>query len=154
MQLLLEFLQFIMLSIVSFLALLCTMLIYSLMITDVERKTYEYGMLRALGFNKGNIVVSILMQASTFQFPGLLLGIIGAMVMNAGARYFLFSFLQIYDTYSLTSTSLLLGFVMGILVPYFSTLLPVQHALGKNLRSSLDKFRRGTSELFVSIQRV
>lgn len=32
------------------LVMLAVLLIYSLMISDVEEKTYEFGMLRALGF--------------------------------------------------------------------------------------------------------
>ena len=46
-------------TIIIFLAILCTQLIYSLMISDVENKTYEFGMLRALGFNTKNIVITI-----------------------------------------------------------------------------------------------
>lgn len=34
------------------LLMLSVLLIYSLMIGDVEEKTYEFGMLRALGFKK------------------------------------------------------------------------------------------------------
>lgn len=41
-----------MVTIIIFLAILSTMLIYSLMLQDVSSKTYEYGMLRALGFKK------------------------------------------------------------------------------------------------------
>ena len=41
-----------MVTIIIFLAILSTMLIYSLMLQDVNSKTYEYGMLRALGFKK------------------------------------------------------------------------------------------------------
>ena len=33
------------------------MLIYSLMLSDVEQRTYEFGMLRALGFNTKNIIL-------------------------------------------------------------------------------------------------
>jgi hypothetical protein len=46
-------------TIIIFLALLCTQLIYSLMLSDVEEKTFEFGMLRALGFNTKNIMITI-----------------------------------------------------------------------------------------------
>jgi len=39
------------------LLLLSILLIYSLMIGDVEEKTYEFGMLRALGFGKVMLVI-------------------------------------------------------------------------------------------------
>ncbi len=44
------FLNNTMLTVVVFLIILCIQLIYSLMLSDVEEKTYEFGMLRALGF--------------------------------------------------------------------------------------------------------
>lgn len=44
------FLSNTMLSIVFFLGILCIQLVYSLMLADVDEKTYTYGMLRALGF--------------------------------------------------------------------------------------------------------
>jgi len=42
------------------------LLIYSLMIGDVEEKTYEFGMLRALGFNKTWLVVLLFLEALVF----------------------------------------------------------------------------------------
>lgn len=48
-----------MMAIVAFLAILCIQLIYSLMLSDVEEKTYEFGMLRALGFNTKNLGITI-----------------------------------------------------------------------------------------------
>lgn len=47
-------------TIIAFLAILCVQLIYSLMLSDVEEKTFEFGMLRALGFNKGNVIATVL----------------------------------------------------------------------------------------------
>lgn len=38
------------------LVMLAILLIYSLMISDIEEKTYEFGMLRALGFEKRSLV--------------------------------------------------------------------------------------------------
>ena len=59
-----EFIQIFMNSIlgtiVCFLAILSVQLIYSLMLSDVEEKTYEFGMLRALGFSTTNVVHLIL----------------------------------------------------------------------------------------------
>ena len=45
-----------MVTVIIFLAILSTMLIYSLMLGDVHSKTYEFGMLRALGFRLVDLV--------------------------------------------------------------------------------------------------
>ena len=46
-------------AITAFLGVLSAMLIYSLMLSDVEERTYEFGMLRALGFNTKNIMMTV-----------------------------------------------------------------------------------------------
>jgi len=47
-------------TIVAFLVILSAQLIYSLLLSDVEGKTFEFGMLRALGFSTKNIMVVII----------------------------------------------------------------------------------------------
>ena len=55
------FLNTILGTIIAFLGFLSVQLIYSLMLSDVDEKTYEFGMLRALGFNTKNYKKSILL---------------------------------------------------------------------------------------------
>lgn len=78
-------------TIVCFLAILSILLIYSLMLSDVEEKTYEIGMLRALGFNTQDVVHLIMSQALFFAVPGLLLGLAAANMLNSSTRYVLYS---------------------------------------------------------------
>jgi len=54
------FMNTIMGTIVAFLGILGAQLIYSLMLSDVEDKTFQFGMLRALGFSTKNLVTTIL----------------------------------------------------------------------------------------------
>jgi ABC-type antimicrobial peptide transport system permease subunit len=61
------------------------------MLSDVEEKTYEFGMLRALGFNTKNIMITIIMQAFTFSIPGLLSGLLTAFAFNYSVRYILYT---------------------------------------------------------------
>lgn len=140
-----------MMAIVAFLAILCTQLIYSLMLSDVEEKTYEFGMLRALGFNTKNVGVTILMQAVSFAVPGLLFGFISAAVLNVIVRYVLYSITTNYDTYSLSYGSVWIGVILGTFIPLMSNIIPIQKALGKNLRSSLDLYHRKAGELTIAI---
>jgi ABC-type antimicrobial peptide transport system permease subunit len=140
-----------MMAIVAFLAILCTQLIYSLMLSDVEEKTYEFGMLRALGFNTKNVGVTIVMQAVSFALPGLILGFISATVLNIIVRYVLYSITTNYDTYELSYGSVWIGVILGTFIPLMSNIIPIQKALGKNLRSSLDLYHRKAGELTIAI---
>jgi hypothetical protein len=46
------FLKNAMISVVFFLGILSIQLVYSLMLSDIEEKTYTYGMIRAMGLKK------------------------------------------------------------------------------------------------------
>lgn len=63
-------------TIVFFMVLLSVMLIYSLMIADVDEKTYEMGMLRALGLRTVSLFQLIMIQSLIFSLPGVVIGII------------------------------------------------------------------------------
>ena len=78
-----SFLDTLVVSAVFLLLMLSVLLIYSLMLGDVEEKTYEFGMLRALGFGKAWLIVLLIIQALVFAIPGLILGMITAYLLNS-----------------------------------------------------------------------
>ena len=141
----------IMSTIVIFLGILSAQLIYSLMLSDVEEKTFEFGMLRALGFNTKNIVMTISIQAFTFSIPGLICGLVMSAILNLIIRQIFFTLTNNYGSYWLTFGAIMVGCVIGIVMPLFSNLIPIQKALSKNLRASLDLYHRSANELTVSI---
>jgi len=122
------------------------------MLSDVDEKTYEFGMLRALGFNTKNIMTVIITQAFTFSIPGLVTGLIVAYGLNYALRAVLYSIAHNESTYGLSSASILIGVSLGILLPLVSNIIPIQRALGKTLRTSLDLYHRSAGQLLVSIK--
>jgi ABC-type antimicrobial peptide transport system permease subunit len=62
------------------------------MISDIDEKTYSYGMLRALGFKNKNLVALITMQAFSFSIPGLLGGLLVAYFLNLVVKYVVFNY--------------------------------------------------------------
>ena len=95
------------------------------MLSDVEEKTYEFGMLRALGFNTSNLMVTIILQAFTFAIPGLVSGIIVAAVMNLGMRHVLYNLTNNTSSYELSTPSVLIGFSIGFFLPLISNIIPI-----------------------------
>ena len=49
-------------------------MIYSLLISDVEERTYEFAMLRTLGFQKSSLIILLTVQALFFALPATLIG--------------------------------------------------------------------------------
>lgn len=122
------------------------------MLSDVEEKTFEFGMLRALGFNTKNIVVAITCQAFIFALPGLVTGIMMSAILNVIFRDILFTLTNNYSSYHLSVDSVWLGCLIGILMPLVANVIPIRNALAKNLRASLDLYHRQASEMIVTIQ--
>jgi len=143
-----------MVTIVLFLIILSTILIYSLMVSDVEEKTYTFGMLRALGFKNTNLKMLITIQSFTFSIPGLLIGLIVAALLNVVVAYGIYIFSQNASTYKLSLSAVILGIVLGLVLPLVSNILPIQQAMSLNLRDTLDLYHRTINELTVKIKRL
>jgi ABC-type antimicrobial peptide transport system permease subunit len=75
------------------------MLIYSLMIADVDEKTYEMGMLRALGLRTVSLFQLILIQSMIFSVPGIVLGIACSLVIFLFVRYYIYIMTFTYMSY-------------------------------------------------------
>ncbi|CAK88800.1 unnamed protein product (macronuclear) [Paramecium tetraurelia] len=133
------------------LLMLSVLLIYSLMIGDIEEKTYEFGMLRALGFKKSWLIVLLMLQALTFAIPGLFLGLVSCYLMNCLISMYVFDMSLLLTTYSIPSSALAFQISLGITMPIISNILPIKKALSKALRDSLDLFHRVVNDILVTV---
>ena len=129
-----DFINAIFLSVIIFLAILASMLVYSLMLSDVDGKTYEYGMLRALGFKKPYLVTMISISSFSFSIPGMLGGVACAFILNVMLRQMIFIYADNYMGYDLTVSAIVIGVLFGLLMPFLSNYIPIKAALGQNLR--------------------
>ena len=66
------------------------MLVVTLMLADVDGKTYEYGMLRSFGFMQRHLSLLISLNSTVFSIPGLSLGLLLAAVINVALREVIF----------------------------------------------------------------
>ena len=86
------FVQSIFANIVFILSLLSIMLIYSLMVADVDSKTYEMGMLRALGLKWMSICYINSFQSFLFSLPGILFGLLISGFLNVIVVYVIYTY--------------------------------------------------------------
>ena len=66
------------------------MLVVTLMLADVDGKTYEYGMLRVFGFMQRHLALLISLNSTVFSVPGLCLGLLLAALINVALREVIF----------------------------------------------------------------
>ena len=53
---------------------LAVLLIYSLLMIQVESKTFEFGVMRMVGLSKSGIISMIMLQSFMFVIPSVILG--------------------------------------------------------------------------------
>ncbi|KRX08929.1 hypothetical protein PPERSA_09033 [Pseudocohnilembus persalinus] len=145
------FLDQMILIVVFLLLMLSILLIYSLMLSDIEEKTYEFGMLRALGMKQQSLVYLILIQSLFFAIPGLSLGLLMAYMLNSIVGYLIFDSGQEISSYQLHYTAIIMALLLGFFIPIISNYFPIKRALGKTLRNSLDLYHRSINEMTVHV---
>ena len=143
------FLNSLLLTVIIFLGVLATQLLYSLMLSDVDGKTYTFGMLRSLGMKKNRLIGLITLQSVFFSVPGLIGGLLCAFVLNIACRYAMFTISFNATTYELSTACFVLAILFGVIIPMLSNIIPTKKALGKNLRNSLDLNHRAQDGISV-----
>jgi len=125
--------------IVLLFVILSILLIYSLLLISVESKTFEYGVMRMVGLSKMGIINMIMVQSVMFVLPSLFFGFVITFPTLWWLYEMLFTADMGVDTKPLPS-SFAVGqaLLVGIIIPIFSSIVPIQSALSKNLNESLD----------------
>lgn len=150
-QIIKTFLDVIFMIVLTFLVILSILLIYSLMLGDVEEKTYEFGMLRALGLRHKTLTIYLLMQAASFAVPGLLMGLFVSYLFNTCTAYFIGIYSGLPVDTDLHPYAVMTGILLGTLMPMISMYFPVKRAMSQTLKDSLDLYHRVISNLTVTI---
>ena len=125
-----------------------------MMITDVEERTYEFAMLRTLGYKKSSLIVLLVLQALFFSVPATALGFVINYLFTSLAQLLLYWYAGIRLQVQLNQSTIILGLFTGILVPLISNIYPIKQALNSTLRDALDRSRKGVDDLEVQVLRL
>ena len=141
-------------TVIFFLFLVDAIVIYSMMITDVEERTYEFAMLRTLGFQKSSLMILLVLQALFFSIPATAIGFMINYLFTVLAQILLHQYLGISLQVSMAKSTIILGLFTGICIPLVSNIYPIKQALNSTLRDALDRSRKGVDDTEVQIIRL
>ena len=127
--------------------------IYSMMLMDVEERTYEFAMLRTLGFQNNSLVVLLLVQTIFFSLPATVIGFMLLQLFTALAQIVLFTHVNISLQVPVHLSTVVLGILTGIGIPLFSNIHPIKSALSSKLRDALDRSRQNVDDIQVQLLR-
>ena len=133
---------------------LVLIVIYSLLLNDVEERTYTYGMLRALGMKKVTLIQIMLLKSITFSIPGTFVAMVFVQMANIPLIGLVEDFAHLSLSHSLPSVCFLNGMMIGFVVPLISIYVPTSRALSKTLRDSLDIYHHVESDVKVTMVRL
>eukprot|EP00708_Paratrimastix_pyriformis_P001987 GAFH01000724.1.p1 GENE.GAFH01000724.1~~GAFH01000724.1.p1 ORF type:complete len:1155 (+),score=530.18 GAFH01000724.1:461-3466(+) len=132
------------------LIILGSLLIFSLMLGNVEEKTYEYGMLRALGMNNKTLVHLLLTLSSWFSLPALGTGLLLVFIVMIPAIAAVGWVVLLRIPLFFDGNGAILCVLVGILMPLISNIFPIRRALSNTLRDSLDLYHQTFAETRVT----
>lgn len=142
--------------IVFIICVLGSLLIYSLLLSDVEEQTFKLGLLRSLGLKKSTISRLLFLKSGLFSIIGLPLAWLVAFGIFVPIR----SLISSYTDFSteavggVPSTAFILTACLGIIVPLLANIIPIRKALASNLRNALDIYHSSSSEMSVHMIRL
>ena len=128
------------------------LLIYSLLLISVETKTFEIGVMRLVGLTKGGFIGMILTQAAMYVFPAVILGFL----VSLPTIYILYSTLFESSLGYMPSIlpsggAVLRALFVGLLIPIFSSIVPIRRVLSTNLTDALNTQRGKNKGILVEL---
>ncbi|ELP85040.1 hypothetical protein EIN_079820 [Entamoeba invadens IP1] len=135
-------------------AFMSGLLIYSLLISDVEEKTYEFGMLRALGLLKALLIEILVTESALFSSIGIVTGLVLGYLFSLIVNYLISYLSAVPMTFIPVWQSIVLPFLLGLILPVVSNIVPIRRVLSKTLRNSLDLYHSAANEVNVTIKRI
>ena len=148
------FLDEIFFAVIGVLVILAVMLIYALLLSDVEERTFEYGMLRTLGMRQVVLVPLLVMQSLLFSVPGILAGFLVCFILYVPIDVFLSLFAKIPVDVYLQPAAIILGVLLGVFMPILGVIIPIRRALSQTLRDSLDVYHNTVNDSIIKVQRL
>jgi ABC-type antimicrobial peptide transport system permease subunit len=136
------------------LAFLGCMVVYALLLGNVESKTYEYGMLRALGMWHQTLSRLLSLNAMSFAIPALFFALVFSSLVNIAITNIFRAQVQLPISPILPGISWLLAIGLGVVMPIVANIVPVRKALSSRLRDALDLYRSSVGEVTVTLQRL
>lgn len=144
------FLGIIFQTVVFVLALLGGVVIFSLMLGDAEAKTYEYGMLRALGLEQRDLRKVMAVQTVAFAVPGIVGALVIGAVLYIGVALGVGAFAETTISLAVPGDAVAYGVAFGIIMPTIANVLPVRRALSKSLRDALNVYHQSFGAVTVT----
>ncbi|KAL6076916.1 FtsX domain-containing protein [Balamuthia mandrillaris] len=147
------FLGLILNVVIAILLFLSALLIYSLLMVNVETRTFEMGVMRMIGTTRSGVIQLLLCQAFSYAAPSWVLGLVVAQCLMFVVKVAFEAAAGATVDVQLTWPAILLATALGILVPAIAAIFPIRHALSKNLHDSLDIKRNKVQAVSVSLER-
>jgi ABC-type lipoprotein release transport system permease subunit len=127
------------------------MLVYSLLLMSVETKTFDFAVMRLIGLTSKGFIALIITQAFFFVIPSVILAFGLAVPAIKEISNFIFSAeMAANHTYFPSAVACVRALVIGILIPLFSSIVPIRRALSKNLTDALNIQRAQNSGILIT----
>ena len=134
--------------------LLCAVLIYSLLNTDIQEKSFEFGTLRSLGLDRRGILSLMIVRATIILIPGLIIGNLVSYVMYTMVCFIVHEALHLAGSYSPPFSVFILSVIWSIFLVVLASAAPIMRVLSRSLAQSLNFMQRSINEIVVVIKRL
>ncbi|PRP86887.1 hypothetical protein PROFUN_03635 [Planoprotostelium fungivorum] len=139
--------------IITVLLFICIILIYSLLSTTLEARSFETAVHRMFGMDASKIIMLLLLQGLCYSLPSLPVGIIFAQIVAFASIRSFGSYIGVQLSPTLTGSSVLWSAIITFTIPLIASAIPIRKVLTESLITSLAPTSSKTKAVEISIER-
>eukprot|EP01060_Flectonema_neradi_P010229 TRINITY_DN17355_c0_g1_i1.p1 TRINITY_DN17355_c0_g1~~TRINITY_DN17355_c0_g1_i1.p1 ORF type:complete len:1106 (+),score=147.38 TRINITY_DN17355_c0_g1_i1:33-3320(+) len=147
------FLGLLMSLVIFVFVVLSVILIYSLLMINVDTRTFELGVLRMVGMKRRDVIQLVLVQAMLYTIPAIITGMLAAYGTWIMLKGMLEDSLVLSLPSELSPLSVGVALLIGLTIPVIASIAPIVKAVSLSLQESLDTRRAKTKVITYELSR-
>lgn len=142
-------------SVVAVVLVMGFLLVYTLLLTNTEERSFEVAMLRAQGMNKTQLFLLLASQTTAFIVPALCLAVVLLLVLNAIIEVIMSgATVAPAEPGRIPVAGLVFPVCMGVVIPVIANYQPAKSIMTAALRDALSMYRHAASETTVTVMKL
>ena len=137
--------------ILFFFIFICFIITYSLVLNDIDERTFDFGILRTQGLQKNYIIFILILQTLSFSMAAFFCSIITSYSLNS-ILAFVFSRIIHYPQFNTFDWyTIIVVACISTIFPIFTNIISMNRVLNKYIRESIELLHNTISDVQISI---
>jgi hypothetical protein len=140
--------------ILFFFIFICFIMTYNLVHNDIDERTFDFGMLRTVGYTKTHIILILIFQTLSYSVSAFFCCIITSYSLNSILTLIFTRIIHYPEYHKLDGFTILVVAILAIVFPIFTNIISMNRVMSKYIRDSIDLLHNSITDVKITFAKL